>query len=192
MCCLILTVCWCDLDLQHPSHSLLTHSQLISHWFHLSLTLSCTLNRSLHPKLQPCSGCGRGRGWAWGKVAEEGGEVGEAHSCGLLIESQQFGQWSPNVWEWSGICHSWLCLHMWNRDKAHLCQCSCLWPLRLTDCACSFACVFMCVCLLVINWAKICWWKYAFYLLVLKLYPEFCLETPPPPLCDFHSQVFFN
>lgn len=43
---------------------------------HLSLTLSCTLNRS-------CSGCGS----AWGKVAEEGGEEGKAHSCGCLIES---------------------------------------------------------------------------------------------------------
>lgn len=78
----------------------------------------------------------RGRGWAWGKVAEEGGEEGEAHSCGRLIESQQFGQWSPDVWEWSGICNTWLCL--WNR--ACLCQAPCLWPWRVTYCV-FFVCV---------------------------------------------------
>ncbi len=83
------------------------------------------------------------RGWAWGKVAEEGGEEGEAHSCGWLIESQQFGQWSPDIWEWSGICNTWLCL--WNREGACLCQSPCLWPRGVTDRACSCDCVSLCV-----------------------------------------------
>lgn len=44
-----------------------------------------------------------GRGWAKGKVVEEGGEEGVAHSCGRLIESQHFVWWSCSVWEWSEI-----------------------------------------------------------------------------------------
>ena len=124
-----------------------TLSWVICHWFfplslHLSRTLSCTLNRSLQPELQPRSGCGRGRGRAWGKVAEEGGEEGEAHTCGRLIESRQFGQCSPDLWEWSGICDSWFCLCMWNREMTHLCQRSCPRLLRIKDCR-----VFDCVCL---------------------------------------------
>lgn len=86
---------------------------------HLSLILSRTLGHSVHPELWVWERK-RGREWAWGKAAEEGGEEGEAHSCGWLIESQQFGQRSPDVWEWSGICSSWLCLCRWTRGSVRV------------------------------------------------------------------------
>ncbi len=159
-------------------------------FFPLSSFISYSFTLSTTPSTLNCSralGVGEEEGEHGGKQRKRVERKARHIVVASLIESQQFGQRSLDVWEWPGMCNSWLCLCMWKRERALL------WLWRLTDCACSSDYLRLCVFVFVNDFASaqmlsflLCVFRSA--VVVLHCFPLTSLFS----ISTFHSVCLFN